>query len=356
VARRLGHLLPARPLVVVDAGRPADPDVLAILAALPSVAPDLTHVWVRRAGVGDTPPGARTVERGSVRHAWLQARARARLEGAGAEPAVGCRREAIVMAIASTPVARVGLDDPDVLTHRGRAASVRRRGRSVTLLTVPTASAGDLLVPALAVRGAVAPVGLPRMDPVLDPSARSRLRTDLDLPVDRPVVVHVPLERPGADLDLEDWADALGHEVYLVLAPGASAVPTRLRHAVRGLPADVDVSAYLTAADLVVSDYSPRIGDAVVAGVPVVLFQADQSDVLARGRGVYRGLEDVGPVVLQQRDLHDQVRQWSRDPRALDTPWRDRREAWGREWAGPSDGRAATRAAESLVHALRGAR
>jgi CDP-glycerol glycerophosphotransferase len=260
------------------------------------------------------------------------------------------------MAAASTPVHRVGLDDPNVLTTRGRAAAVRRRGRSLRLLAVPTASAGDVLAPALAVRGTVVPVGLPRLDPVLDAAARVRLRAALDLPDARRVVVHAPLARPGSDLDLEGWATALAHDTYLVLGPGAAAVPAALRHAVRGLPADADISPYLAAADLVVSDYSTRIGDAAVLDLPVVLFQPDRDVVLARGCGVYPGLDDVGPVVRRQGDLHDEVRRWMHDPQVWDAPWRDGRAAWAQEWAGPTDGRAASRAAEALLDSLRGSR
>lgn len=356
VVRRLGRLLPARRLVVIDAGRPADPDILAIVSALQASAPDLALAWVVREGAGVPRSGVDPVLRGSVRHAWLQARAAARLEGDGAEPARGSRRGAVVMAVASTPVHRVGLDDPNVLTTRGRPAAVRRRGRSVRLLAVPTAAAGDLLASALAVRGSVVPVGLPRLDPVLDPAARAGLRATLDLPEDRRVVVHVPLMRPGAGLDLESWAAALASEVYLVLAPGAAAVPAALRHAVRGLPSDADVSGYLAVADLVVSDYSARIGDAAVADRPIMLFQPDRDEVLSRGCGVYPGLDEVGPVIRRQGDLHDQVRQWLRDPGAWDAPWVGSRAAWARAWAGPGDGHAATRAAEALVDALGGSR
>ena len=356
LARAVGRLLPSRPLVVIDAGRVTDPDAREIAGALSRAHPDIAQVWVRRDAVTDLPTGASVVARGSVRHAWLQARASARLEGADADAATGCRRGAIVMAVAPTPVHRVGLDDPEVLTSRAQVAAVRRRGRSVRLLAVPTDEAGEILAPALGVRGRVAPVGLPRMDPFVGPVDRHALRVRLDLPADRPVVVHVPHARSASGLDLEAWARELGSRVYLVLAPGAPAVPTRLRHAVRGLPADADLSAHLAAADVVVSDYSARIGDAVVAARPVVLFQPDRDVFLARGSGVYPGLAEVGPVLLDQGALHEEIARWLRDPQAWDAPWSQARRAWGRRWAGPDDGGSATRAAEALVQAMRGPR
>ena len=110
------------------------------------------------------------------------------------------------------------------------------------------------------------------------------------------------------------------------------------------------------AADLVVSDYSPRIGEAAAVGRPVVLFQPDRELFLARTCGVYPGLDEVGPVVIDQVALHDEVERWLRDPVAWDLPWQESRAAWGSAWAGPADGHAADRAADALAAAIRGAR
>ena len=356
VARRVARLLPARRVVIVDAGRRTDPDVREVARALGQRHADLTQVWVRRDPAADLPAGTIGVERGSIRHAWLQGRAAARLQGDGADAPVGCRHGAVVMSIAPTPVHRVGLDDPTVLTSRALTADVRRRGRSVGLLAVPTAAAGEVLAPALHVTGARAAVGLPRLDAALAVPDREALRRGLDLPTDRPVLIHAPLAPDGAPLDVEAWAGALGGRVYLVVAAGAPAVSTRLRHAVRALTPDEDLASFIVAADLVVSDYSARIGDAVAAGRPVVLFQPDRDVFLARTCGVYPGLDDVGPVVVDQRALHDEVERWLRDPVAWDLTWRESRAAWGSAWAGIADGRAAERAADALAAAIGGAR
>jgi CDP-glycerol glycerophosphotransferase len=355
-ARALARLLPASPAVVVDGGRQPDPDVLQVAAMLRAAHPDVDQVWVRRGSGLGLPAGVRTVERGSARHAWVQARATGRLEGNGAEPAAGLRRSAVVMAVSATPVHRVGLDDPEVLTSRSQAAAIRRRGRTLGLLAVPTAAAGEVLAAALAVRGRAVPVGLPRMDDALAEANRPALRDALDLPSDRPVVLWTPLLRPGAVLDLEVWEQALGAEAYLVVAAGTPPVPTRLRHAVRGLSATEDMAAFLAAVDLVVSDYSPLIGDAVVADRPVVLYQPDRTLFLARTCGVYPGLSEVGPVVIHQEDLHDEVGRWLGDPAGWDVQWGESRQAWGERWAGPADGRAGERAAAALVAAMRGER
>jgi len=356
IARRVGRLLPARSLIVVDAGRRTDPDVREVARALGRRHPDLEQVWVRWDRASNLPEGVTGVDRGSVRQAWLQARAAARLQGEGAESAVGCRPRAVVMAFAPTPVHRVGLDDPTVLTSRTLSADVRRRGRSVRLLAVPTAAAGEVLAPALRIRGSVAAVGLPRLDGALAASDRDGLRRALDLPRDRPVVVHAPLVRAEAVLDVEAWERAFGSRVYLVVAAGAPAVPTRLRHAVRALTPDEDLASYVVAADLVVSDYSPRIGEAAAVGRSIVLFQPDREQFLARTCGVYPGLDEVGPVLIDQAALHDEVERWLRDPVAWDLSWQEARATWGSTWAGPADGQAADRAADALAAAIRGAR
>jgi hypothetical protein len=318
------------------------------------VAPDVEQVWVRRDSATGIPADVTTVDRGSVRDAWVQARAAARLEGQGAEVASGCHRDAVVMLLAAAPVQRVGLDDPEVLTSRSSVASVRRRGRTVTVLGVSTPKAGDVLAPALATRARVEAVGLPAMDAVLAVPDRVALRQQLDLPMDRAVVVHLPLPRGGVQLDLDAWERRLGQRAYLVLAPGGATVPTRLRHAVRGLASHEHIQRMLGACDLVVSDYSPRIADAVLAGRPVVLYQPDREVFLARTCGVYPGLEAVGPTLSGQDALHDEVEAWCADPSAWDQRWAASRREWGQTWAGPDDAASGERAALALVRAMRG--
>ena len=107
LVRAVAALLPARRLVVVDAGRTSDPAVVRVSAALIDVAPDVEQVWVRRDSATGIPADVTTVDRGSVRDAWVQARAAARLEGEGAEVASGCHRDAVVMLLAAAPGARL---------------------------------------------------------------------------------------------------------------------------------------------------------------------------------------------------------------------------------------------------------
>jgi hypothetical protein len=188
------------------------------------------------------------------------------------------------------------------------------------------------------------------MDAVLS-EPRQVLRTRLDLPEDRPVVLHLPLPRPDAELDAEAWAEALGDRVYLLVTGGAEP-STRLRHAVRALGPDDDLSAAIAAADLIVSDYSPRIGDAVAADRPVALYQPDRGVFLDRTCGVYPGLEQVGPVLVDQPALHQAIEQWLGDRDGWANPWAPGRRAWGESWVGPPSPGASERAARAILAAL----
>lgn len=355
---RIARLLPARRLVVLDAptARTFHADLAAISDALARTHPDLDRVWANRSAPDLAPRDAVVVERGSLRHSWLLARARWTVDDWSDEPGTAGVLAATSVA-AAVPVRRVGLDDPAVLVRRAAVADIRRAARVRSRLLVASEAAGEVLARALDHRGDVVATGRPRLDAVVG-SRRDRVlvRRSLDLPGDRAVAVYAPsaraLAEPGADLlDVDGWVDRLGDRVYLVVAgaAGQAAVPTRLRWAVRDLASTEDAYRFLAAADLVLADYGPLVGDAAALDVPVVLFWPDRARFVERAHGVYPGVREVGPVAESLDELADQVEEWLAGPAAWDDVHGPARRAWAARWTGPADGRSAERAAEAIV-------
>lgn len=357
---RLGRALPRKPIVVLDACSPRAyaGDLGAIDAALAAARPEVERTWAYRSAPELVPAGAGAVERGSLRHSWLLARARWVVDDGAGLP--GPARTAVVASSTDgVPVRRVGLDDPAVLARRAAAAAVRRAGRRSRLLLVASPAAGEVLAPALGHRRAVAAVGLPRLDQAIASRARSvaAARGALDLPIDRAVVVYAPAARDtdvraDLSLDVEAWAARLGDRVYLVVAPAPGepfAVPTRLRWAVRELTSAEGPAAFLGAADLVIADYSPVVGDAALLDVPVVLYWPDRAVFVDRAHGMYPGVTEAGPVVEDADGLVAQVETWLADPAAWDRTHGSSRRAWAAHWAGPADGASAARAVAAIL-------
>jgi CDP-glycerol glycerophosphotransferase (TagB/SpsB family) len=110
-----------------------------------------------------------------------------------------------------------------------------------------------------------------------------------------------------------------------------------------------DADLLVAAADLVICDYSTLIGDAALAGVPMIAFQPDRDVYVNRTHGLYPGSEAVGPVVVTMDALLDQVEAWLTDPQGWDVPYAARRAAFARDRCGPADGRSAGRAAAAML-------
>lgn len=358
VAARIGRALPRRATVLVDPGlgRTPDPDVSQTAAAAARIRPDLTQVWVARPEWTTVPAHATRIERGSVGHAWHAARALVRIEDGSDVPAQrAVAGQMVLNAHVDVPVSRLGRDDPEVLTSRA-AAGLRRRARGWGALATSTAEAAEVVSQALAFSGRTVPVGLPRLDDPLrhagDPGSATLMREALDLPADRAVVLHIPMERNLDEplLDLAEWGNVLGQRTYLVLAPALwESVPTSQRSFVRLLTPEDDVERFLVAADLVVSDYSPLLADAAVADRPIVLFQPDRDLYLRRTRGLYEGVDELGPVTLTQAELQEAVLSWLADAAAWDARHGPSRRQWAARWGGPADGHAGRRLAESIL-------
>ncbi|MHB1164836.1 MAG: bifunctional glycosyltransferase/CDP-glycerol:glycerophosphate glycerophosphotransferase [Candidatus Nanopelagicales bacterium] len=360
LVQRLGLLLPARNLVVVE-GADREDDVRAIAEALHSSRPGLDQAWAYRgAGPVDVPAYARAVARYGLRHQWLMVRARIWLDD-GTSPLTVRRRRGThaVMAACDVPVHRIGLDDPGVLVSPAVVREVRRRGARTTSVLVASEWAGAIIRPALAVRGPASVVGQPRADR----AARVRAagapgidawRAGLGLPADRRIVLLDPVARatavPGPGFDLDAWARALGWRSYLLVrGPHGLDVPTRLASAVRDVRGVAAQADWVAAADLVISDYSSVIGLAALVDVPVLCFQPDRDTFVRRTTGLYQQDGAAGPVVTSMESLIDEVRSWLDDPDAWDAVHGPGRRAFAQHRCGPAGGGAAARAAAAVL-------
>ncbi len=356
LAARVARLLPAADRVVVHPGAPApDPNVCALAEELHRARPGVAQVWVFVRDPARVPEGRRAVRAGSARHAWQVGRARLVIVDGRAAVTVPVPPRCLVLsARAEAPVHRIGLDDPSVLVSRAAVAAARRTGRQWSVLTAASAPAGATVADAFAFGGRQVLSGIPRMDSALAALAggqRDEVRRRLDLPADRPVVLHLPAQREGDDpvIDPDAWAAAEGAAVYLVMRHRVGmAVPTRLRHAVRLLREDDELAEFIVAADLVVSDYSSLIGDAALADRPIVLFQPDHETYVNRTRGLYPDAIGVGPVVFDLPALVAEVNAWVADPDGWDVRHAPGRRAWAQVWTGAADGQAARRVIEAV--------
>jgi CDP-glycerol glycerophosphotransferase len=222
--------------------------------------------------------------------------------------------------------------------------------------------AGQRVVDALAMSATPVACGIPRVDAALAlRRERDALRRNLGLPDDRAIVVYAPTARALGDvvdatspLDLAAWSRLLGTRAYLVVHPHpqqAQAVADRLRPWVRHVASHEDITPFLAAADVVVSDYSSVIALALALDAPVVLHQPDRVEYLNRIRGVYpqRGapgpvVEDLDALVAAVVDVIDRPDEWRRT-------WAADRTLLAAGLCGPVDGESSARAVTAAIDA-----
>lgn len=303
-AMGLARILPTRDLVLVesDAGRTCSGAVAAVAQAIHVARPGLPIAWVCGRDAADPPTWARRIERISWAHAWTARRARWCIDD-GTMPMDLTVGGTAVGVVPASPVRRIGLDDPSVLTSPAAQQEVKRRGARWRRLIVPSGADAQRAPTAWACAAPAVPVGSLRRARVLAlPGDGMRARDS------RPLVVWAPEPRDGgvaALIDMRLWADTMGERVRLV-AVGVP-VPHDLAWCVTSVD-DPDTAAALVAqADLVIGDYGDLLVDAAAAGVPIVRYAPDHVTVVDRQHGVYPGLDLLGATVVAQHALHDAV-------------------------------------------------
>jgi CDP-glycerol glycerophosphotransferase (TagB/SpsB family) len=138
----------------------------------------------------------------------------------------------------------------------------------------------------------------------------------------------------------------MGESTYLIVS--GLQVPREFAWAVRSVH-EHEVSAFLAASDVVISDYSSLIGDAAARDVPVIIFQPDREVFVDRMHGLYPGVEVFGSPLLFQTDLHASVTSILTDLTGAREAQRPAREAFLADHVGYRDGHAGERAVAALM-------
>jgi CDP-glycerol glycerophosphotransferase len=153
-------------------------------------------------------------------------------------------------------------------------------------------------------------------------------------------------------LDTERWAAELGERAYLLVRSHPSErfeISSRSRWAVRDIGEPTVATDFLTASDLLISDYSSLIGDASLLEVPVILFQPDRDRYVNRLHGLYVDLDRLAPVATSTSDLVELVGAWLTDLSTWQSQYAEPMRAFAADHCGPSDGSSAARAVAALL-------
>jgi CDP-glycerol glycerophosphotransferase len=362
----LGGILPEREVVVFDTSelRPMNADVRAMSEHLRAQHLDLPQAWVHRGRPTRVPEYAEPVERLSLRHHWIVARAKWRVDDGTASLEVRPRPGGhTAFVLDGVPVRREGLDDPSVLVNRAAAGQIRQRSRRWGTVISSSRYAEEVARSAYAYRGDVCAAGLSRLDSALavrrqGAAAQQRLRESLDLDVGRAIVMYAPAARGrGRDaqpplLDIEQWANDLGERAYLLVRSHPSErleISSRWRWAVRDIGEPTVATDFLSASDLLISDYSSLIGDASLLDIPVILFQPDRDTYVNRLHGLYVDLDRLAPIAAANADLVELVDAWLADSSTWESKYVEPMRAFAADHCGPSDGSSAARAVAALL-------
>lgn len=291
LAGALARRLPARGVVLWSLdGVGAGDAMLELRRSLPEA------LWVFARDEELAPDG---LDVGTARGAWAVGRARVVVCDAGLPP--GIRRSARVMRLQSdVPITRTGADAPDwdLTPPRRRVPAMVRRWNALAL---PSASTEHTIADAVGFSGERIVTGSLRGARIAE--VRGSAKARLGLRDDRAVVLWAPAEPDPIDPDaaiargLQMLVDALGDRAFiLVRARRRVRIPAALRSSARDVSRNGDAALTIAAADVVISDVSPLLIDAVRAGIPVVCW-SERYPAIDRETGLAFDLTSLGPVV-----------------------------------------------------------
>lgn len=262
----------------------------------------LVEAWRERAGAPAIHDLA-ALPRHSLRRAWILGRARWWVGGDDTFTTPPAHTELIV--VPPSPIVRIGRTSPDwditpAASRVPKPARVRHWSRVVTSNAQAAAGMREW-------SGYAGPVLLAA--PVAE---RARRLRDARIAHGDPRAVVLYAPSGGIDLDLTGLIDALGDRVQVIVHRDDGVrthIPSVLRTSVTDASDVADVAALLAGADLLVTDTSPLLWDAVHLDLPVIVHAPHLDAVTARtGTTIDLRAEGPGPITSDSAALIDAVR------------------------------------------------
>jgi CDP-glycerol glycerophosphotransferase len=307
------------------------------------------------------PEDAVLVKRGTWRYYYELARAEVWVDNQGLPPVAQRRPDATYLQTwHGSPYKSMGYDQPQLQFGPSEVRQQFRRAvERWTHFCVQSPFADEVFARAFRHHATSLHVGYPRNDPLVscDPAAAKEIRTRLELPDDRRVVLYAPTFRDYRrvtrstavlPLNLAAMSDLVGDSCYLLVRAhylDRGSVAARFSNFARDVSDHHDMTELLLASDALITDYSSVMFDYALLRRPM-LFYAYDLDLYTQTRGSYFDLEREapGPVVRTE----ERVVAWLRDPYADQAAYRDRLEAFLARYCAFETGKAGQQSVDAV--------
>ena len=324
----------------------------------------LEHLWVVRDGACAVPEGAGVLRKSS--REYHEALATARyivtndLMPGWFRPADG---QVVVQTLHGHPLRRQGFD---IAAQRGKARRLLKgldeQVAGWTYLLSPGGRSTEFLRGAFGLEDGLLETGLPRTDVLADAeraTRRAAVRSALGLPDAAQVILYAPTYREAAvdrrgrfrlDLhaDLGRLRDAAGPEAVVLFRkhPFISDTSPQTGERILDVSIHPDGTELLTAADVLITDYSSMLADFAPTGLPLLCFGYDLEEYAETVRGFYVPFAETVPAPLLRTE--DELAEALADPAAACAPFAGRRDAFVADFCPLDDGGAAARVADRV--------
>ena len=364
VYRRLLVRLPIRPGTAVfesQLGRVYGDSPKYVYEALRARGDTRRVVWSYAEERAGWPDDAVLVKRATWRYYYELARAEVWVDNQGLPPAAARRPGTrYLQTWHGSPYKSMGYDQPQLQfgTPDVRQRFARDIGRW-THFCVQSPFAEEVFTRAFRHDAESLEVGYPRNDPLLqyDAAAVKELRSRLELPDDRRVILYAPTFRDsrrvmrtmtGMPLNLAQMSDLVGDSCYLLIRAhylDRERIAARYSNFARDVSDHPDMAELLLCADGLITDYSSVMFDYALLRRPM-LFYAYDLELYSQTRGSYFNLEAEapGPVVRTE----EEVVAWLADPDTPHAAHQERYEAFLQRFCTFETGRAAEQAVDAV--------
>ncbi|TDD39594.1 glycosyltransferase family 2 protein [Nonomuraea terrae] len=310
-------------------------------------------VWSVAKGRANFPPGARLVRRGSWRYLWTMARAGIWVDSHGLPldfpKPKGTR---YLQTWHGQGIKSIGFDAPDLRADFDRPrAQWRAAVARWDALVSPSAEFSRIFPASNGYTGKIYRYGTPRCDALVRGEVTGDVRSLLEIPPGRKILLYAPTYRDRAKgsgqsvrVDLESLAEELAGDWVVILRTHPVErykLPEHLRHFVRDAGSYPEINDLMLVSDALLTDYSSVMCDYAITGKPMLFYIDDWDDYRLSERGVYHDLPAIapGPCVTTTADLVAALR----DLPAGHASYADRYAAFRELWCADEHGEAAAR-------------